>query len=437
MTSRQNNSPQPGRLFSVRRIKSNYCANHPSKGQFKSIVSFCPTTNGARQGEGVVTQRRSGSGSSVAGILFKPVPVGEREVLNEEAFQRMIAVERKRTERSRNPFLLMLLDSGNHQNGDKNGNALDRIVPALLSSTRETDVIGWYKTGATVGVIFTGLVIEDRKSILDMILARVSTTLRDNLTFEQFNQVGISFHFFPDDWDGDSSGRPSNPALYPDLSRRDSGRRSLLGIKRVMDIVVSSLVLILCSPLFLMMALAIKVSSKGPVFFRQQRVGQYGQRFTFLKFRSMHIDNDPSVHQEYVTKLIAGQAEREAPRGKGEGVYKLTNDRRVTRVGKLFRRTSLDELPQLLNVLKGEMSLVGPRPPIPYELAAYQTWHRRRMLEVKPGITGLWQVNGRNRVKFDEMVRLDLHYARSWSPWMDIDILMRTPRAVLRGDGAH
>jgi lipopolysaccharide/colanic/teichoic acid biosynthesis glycosyltransferase len=384
-----------------------------------------------------VTLRRSGIDSNLVSPPFTPVTAGEREVLNEEAFQRMIAVERKRTERSRKPFLLMLLDAGNHQGSGKNGKALDSIVPALRSSTRETDVIGWYKDRATVGVIFTGLLADDKNSILSTILTRVSTTLRDKLTFEQSNQVSISFHFFPDDWDHDISGRPSNPALYPDLSSRDNGRRSLLGIKRLMDIVGSALALIICTPLFLMMALAIKASSKGPVFFRQQRIGQYGRRFTFLKFRSMHINNDPSVHREYVTKLIAGQAEREASNGKGEGVYKLTNDRRVTRVGKFLRRTSLDELPQLLNVLEGDMSLVGPRPAIPYEVAAYDTWHRRRVLEVKPGITGSWQVNGRSRVKFDEMVRLDLQYARSWSPWMDINILMRTPAAVFRGDGAH
>ena len=151
----------------------------------------------------------------------------------------------------------------------------------------------------------------------------------------------------------------------------------------------------------------------------------------------MHVNNDPSVHKEYVTKLIAGQAEREGSNGNGKGVYKLTNDRRITPVGKFLRRTSLDELPQFLNVLRGDMSLVGPRPAIPYEVAAYETWHRRRVLEVKPGITGSWQVNGRSRVKFNEMVRLDLQYAKSWSPWMDINILMRTPRAVIRGDGAY
>ena len=183
------------------------------------------------------------------------------------------------------------------------------------------------------------------------------------------------------------------------------------------------------------------MSSKGPVFFRQRRVGQYGKPFTFLKFRSMYVDNDPGVHQEYVTQLIAGHAERNPTNGNGNGdgpgIYKLTNDSRVTRVGAFLRRTSLDELPQVLNVLRGEMSLVGPRPALPYEVAAYQTWHRRRVLEVKPGITGLWQVSGRCRVKFDEAVRLDIRYAKNWSPWLDIKILLRTPRAVWSGEGAY
>jgi lipopolysaccharide/colanic/teichoic acid biosynthesis glycosyltransferase len=136
-----------------------------------------------------------------------------------------------------------------------------------------------------------------------------------------------------------------------------------------------------------------------------------------------------------VRKLIAGEAERQVSNGNGEGVYKLTSDPRVTSVGNFLRRTSLDELPQFLNVFRGEMSLVGPRPPLPYEVGAYDLWHRRRLVEVKPGMTGLWQVTGRNRVKFDDMVRLDVTYARTWSPWLDIKILMRTPRAVL--EGAH
>ena len=123
--------------------------------------------------------------------------------------------------------------------------------------------------------------------------------------------------------------------------------------------------------------------------------------------------------------------------GTGERLYKLPMDERVTRVGKILRSTSMDELPQLINVLKGDMSLVGPRPPIPYEVAVYETWHRRRVLEAKPGITGLWQVTGRSRVKFDEMVRLDLRYSATWTPWLDIKILMQTPLAVIKGTGAY
>jgi len=137
--------------------------------------------------------------------------------------------------------------------------------------------------------------------------------------------------------------------------------------------------------------------------------------------------------------LIAGKAEKQSSQGtgNGDGVYKLTKDPRITRVGGFLRKTSLDEIPQFLNVLRGEMSLVGPRPPVPYEVESYDFWHRRRVLEAKPGITGLWQVKGRSRVKFDDMVRLDLQYARTWSPWLDVKILLQTPGAMVIGEGAH
>lgn len=357
---------------------------------------------------------------------------GDRAALSQEAFRRMIVIERKRTERSGKPFLLMLLDAGNRSESERRRKALDAMLSALQLATRETDVIGWYTDQTVVGAIFTGLVVDDKASILNTILTRVSTTLRDKLTFEQFNQVNISFHFFPDDWDEDHlSGHSNSNVLYPDLHQAGQ-KQSLLNIKRLMDVAGSLLALIVFSPLLLLIALAVKLSSSGPVFFRQQRVGQYGKCFTFLKFRSMYTNNDHSVHREYVTKMIIGDT-AEPLHGNGEKVYKITNDKRVTRVGKFLRRSSLDELPQFLNVLKGDMSLVGPRPAIPYEVASYQTWHRLRVLEVKPGITGLWQVNGRNRIKFDEMVRLDLQYAKVWSPWLDIKILIRTPGAVFKG----
>lgn len=368
-----------------------------------------------------------------ADSLFDFLSTEERVILNEESFKRMIAIERKRTERSREPFLLMLVEAENSQRPGDHAKPLDRILSAMLSSTRETDVVGWYKDRITVGVMFTGLAVEDKNGILGTILSRVSAALRDELTSEQFSQISLSFHFFPDQWDHDDSGRPSNPALYPDIFSSNHEKRSLLMIKRAMDITCSALVLVLCAPLLLFIAAMVKATSKGPVLFRQHRVGQYGRRFTFLKFRSMRVDNDPSIHREYVTKLIAGEAERVQASTNGKGVYKLANDKRITRIGMFLRKTSLDELPQFLNVLRGDMSLVGPRPPIPYELAAYQTWHRRRVLEVKPGITGLWQVTGRSRVKFDDMVRLDLRYATSWSPWLDLKILLRTPGAVIKG----
>ena len=360
----------------------------------------------------------------------RSAPGADTVVLNPESFHRIIALERKRTERSRKPFLLMLLDAT-----ARNEELLGEILPLLSASTRETDVTGWYKSPSVGGVMFTEIGNAERGAIVSTILARVNSILYKHLGVEQANQIRISTHLFPDDWDDATSQRPRNPALYPDLVGRDRARKVSSIVKRTMDIAGSALALVVLAPLFLAIAIAIKMSSAGPVLFRQKRIGQFGACFVFLKFRSMHLNNDASVHESYVRKLIAGEAERQVSNGNGEGVYKLTADPRVTSVGNFLRRTSLDELPQFLNVFKGEMSLVGPRPAIPYEVGAYDLWHRRRLVEVKPGMTGLWQVTGRNRVKFDDMVRLDVTYARTWSPWLDMKILMRTPRAVL--EGAH
>lgn len=368
---------------------------------------------------------------------FDALAAADRDIQSEAVFRRMIAIERKRTERSKQPFLLMLLEAGNQPGSKDECTALENMGTSLVASSRDTDVVGWYRDGCTVGVLFTGLGSKDKGSILSTILSRVKSMLNEDQVSTDFSQVSISFHFFPDDWDHSNSGRPSNPALYPDLVPEGRQRRSLLVVKRVIDLAGSGLALAICSPLFLMIAVAIKATSKGPVLFRQQRVGQHGACFTFLKFRSMYVNNDPRVHQKFVTELIANEGAPGPAGKKSDGVYKIKNDSRVTRVGKFLRRTSLDELPQLLNVLTGEMSLVGPRPAIPYELAAYQTWHRRRVLEAKPGITGAWQVAGRSRVKFDDMVRMDLRYAMAWSPWLDLKILLLTPLAVIRGSGAY
>jgi len=367
--------------------------------------------------------------STVSGI--------DRSVLDEESFNRAISLERKRTERSQRPFLLMLLDLGRIMVDDKHGKILDKILSSLSISIRETDVTGWQKDRAILGVIFTEIPIEGRTSIVGTMMSRVSGGLYNNLTFDQFNQITISHYVFPEEWEHDVPQRPSNPTLYPDLEKRENGRNTYSVAKRAVDILGSVFGLLLFAPVFLVVALAIKLTSKGPVFFRQQRIGQFGTPFVFLKFRSMYLDNDSTIHRKYIEQLISGRAERQPSAGNGQGVYKLTKDPRVTRVGSFLRKTSLDELPQFYNVLRGEMSLVGPRPPIPYEVEAYQMWHRRRVLEAKPGITGLWQVNGRSRVGFDEMVRLDVRYAMRRSFWLDMKILLLTPRAVIMGEGAY
>src|SRR5260221_3385897 len=208
-----------------------------------------------------------------------------------------------------------------------------------------------------------------------------------------------------------------------------------LKAKRLLDIFFTLLILPPWCLVVAVIAVLIRLDSKGPIFFRQKRVGLNGIEFEMLKFRSMHVNCDDAAHREAIKHYMNGatlNGDADA-----ENSYKLVDDPRVTRVGRIIRKTSIDELPQFINVLRGEMSLVGPRPPLPYEVEAYDLWHRRRLLEAKPGITGLWQVSGRSRVTFDEMVRLDLRYARTCSPWLDIKIPARTPGAVMFGEGAH
>lgn len=365
-----------------------------------------------------------------------PVPVRsatERDchILDESSFRRMIAVERKRTERSRQPFLLLLLDAGNCLPSDTSGKVLSHVLTALSRATRETDVTGWYKMNSVVAVMFTEISIDERGSILSTVMNRVSETLRNNLTLQNFSQIGISLHVFPEDWRQDTT--QGNPAFYPDLLNRNQAQSSARVIKRLIDVFGSAAALLFLLPVFLLVALLVKLSSRGPIFFKQQRLGQFGKTFTFLKFRSMYVNNDHKIHQAFIKKVIKGEHDGKAEGG-GKEVYKMTNDPRITRIGRFIRRTSLDELPQFINVLRGDMSLVGPRPPIAYECEEYDIWHRRRVLEVKPGITGLWQVRGRSRVRFDDMVRLDLEYARTWSLWLDIQILLKTPGALFSDD---
>lgn len=361
------------------------------------------------------------------------------DFLVERQFRRALYLERCRAERSRKLFLLVLLSNtrGDGPSADTRFiEGIKEVFAGLAASIRETDFWGWYDARSTAGIIFTEFNGTPKSVILATVSEKLDQALRAVLSGERLHEVRLSFHFFPEDWsEGD---RPlSQEMFYPNSDELERSARLSRVIKRFVDVSASLAALTLLSPLFAVIAIAIKLDSKGPVLFQQERVGQFGLCFRFLKFRSMTVESDPGVHQEYIRKFIAGEAGIEHSDAQGKKVFKIARDTRVTRIGNLLRKTSLDELPQFLNVLRGEMSLVGPRPPVPYELESYHVWHVRRIFEAKPGITGLWQVMGRSRTTFDEMVRLDLRYARTWSLWLDLKILARTPHAVFSGNGAY
>ena len=203
-------------------------------------------------------------------------------------------------------------------------------------------------------------------------------------------------------------------------------------LKRLLDIMVAGLMIVVLSPIMAIVALAIKLDSTGPVVFRQTRIGKNHRPFTFYKFRSMQHKADTTIHQQFVKQLINGNVSS----SNGNVTYKLTCDKRITKVGAFIRKTSIDELPQLFNILKGDMSLVGPRPPIAYEVAEYKDWHHRR-LAVTPGLTGLWQVRGRSLVSFDEMVAMDITYVEQRSMLLDLTLLAQTIPVVMSGRGAR
>jgi lipopolysaccharide/colanic/teichoic acid biosynthesis glycosyltransferase len=220
--------------------------------------------------------------------------------------------------------------------------------------------------------------------------------------------------------------------LTHSVAREKSESAWTATLRRSADVVVGIALILLLSPLLLIVSLAIRLDSGGPALFRQRRVGHRKREFTLFKFRSMRLDADPGGHREYVTALIQG----ETPDGGRENLYKLAVDDRITPVGRWIRRWSLDELPQLFNVVSGDMTLVGPRPAIPYEVAEYPSWYMERFA-VKPGLTGLWQVSGRSERTYEEMVRLDIEYAQSRSLLLDLSILARTPWVVVGRKGAE
>ncbi|MEO5925042.1 MAG: sugar transferase [Bryobacteraceae bacterium] len=377
------------------------------------------------------TRTRAADGGHLTPVSSDP----EAGLASELEFRRAIRRERGRTERSQSPFILMLVDAG--ALFLERPQELAGVLKAISRSTRGTDIVGWYATGSVVGVIYTEVTRTALTQQAELLLERTKEALA-SATRAYASRIGLSMHLHPDDSETIPGMGPVRTASPIDVESEFANKAVALCVKRAIDIVGSLMALVLFSPVLMAAAIAVKVSSKGPIFFLQQRVGLRGETFTFIKFRSMKTDNDPAIHKAYVEQYISknAAARKDGAGGEKKALYKIPNDPRITKVGSFLRRSSLDEFPQFYNVLKGEMSLVGPRPPIPYEVNRYDAWHKRRYLSVKPGLTGLWQVHGRSRTTFDEMVRLDLLYARTWTIWGDIKILLQTPFAVINGDGA-
>jgi lipopolysaccharide/colanic/teichoic acid biosynthesis glycosyltransferase len=399
----------------------------------------------ARGLEWTVSRVPSGSVRSSAARVTSAIPqmpialaipsvagIERRLVIDEEIFRGVLVREQKRADRFGEPFVLLLVGLPDLNPADAAA-TWHQTASIVVAATRETDVIGWVTGGRVLGVVLTEIG-ESEEAVARDIEARISRDLADKVDRASVSGLSVRLHFnVRSKTTAAEALWPADPLLFK-LSA-DEDRRSVRdGLKRALDILGSAALLLLLSPVFLAIGLLVKLKSPGPVFFRQVRVGQKAKPFTMLKFRSMNANADSKVHQQYVTEFIKSGGQS-ADTGTNQ-VFKLTSDPRITPLGHILRKTSLDELPQLWNVLRGDMSLVGPRPPLFYETEQYQPWHWRRVLDAKPGVTGLWQVAGRSRTTFDGMVRLDLRYVKNRSLWTDIKILLATPAAVFTGKGA-
>jgi lipopolysaccharide/colanic/teichoic acid biosynthesis glycosyltransferase len=339
-------------------------------------------------------------------------------------FMAAVQREKRRAERSKAPLSLVLYRVDEVFAQDPLH--IEQLVETLHRCKREIDVLG-HVSNDTIAVLCpdtddngtAGFIRKLESLVENLPVKAIAATYPDHI-FESL-----------------SKGKATEAAFEPFLVA--SGASPSAGqyrLKRSLDIVGALIALCILGPLMLIVAISIALTSPGPVIFKQPRLGKGGVPFTFYKFRSMVVNVDDRIHREYMANLIrAGHGEPPAD-GK-PATYKMKADPRVTRIGKIIRMTSIDELPQLFNVLKGDMSMVGPRPPIPYEATHYEPWHLRRILTGKPGITGLWQVEGRSRVTFSEMVRMDLRYIRDCSLSLDLKILLKTFAVVLRCDGAR
>jgi lipopolysaccharide/colanic/teichoic acid biosynthesis glycosyltransferase len=310
------------------------------------------------------------------------------------------------------------------------------VTDILRAMQGDMGTLGWFEAGRTIGLIVPEIELQDVAGVGARLRTEFDEAVARRVGRDAWLDLSLTLRTYPEPYSFvDALAELADPFLYPELPVDRRAKPGFLLLKRGMDVAFSGLLLILLSPLFALIAVLVKATSPGPALFRQVRVGHLMQPFTMYKFRTMYEAADHQVHHDYVSWFITASDQAQS-QGEKPAVFKLTTDGRITPLGRVLRRTSLDELPQLWNVLVGDMSLVGPRPPLPYELQQYKPWHRGRVLEAKPGVTGLWQVVGRSRTTFDEMVRLDLRYARTMSLGNDIKIILATPVAMITGKGA-
>jgi lipopolysaccharide/colanic/teichoic acid biosynthesis glycosyltransferase len=403
---------------------------------------------------------------------------------SEEEFVQILKLEKHRSNRTESPISHIVIDIRNLSDNSRNIPKQDYIkflknlIHLISINSRDFDV-KYLSHSLKIGILLIHTDIIGAKSFID----RISKILYDNFKssskngiFRTIDSVSIASYplnktgncrkieakpvivkniqFEKQDvykppvpketskmmmhWDFKSSLNGTialDPLFCWDIINKEQLTAVLLRVKRLIDIIGALTGIILFAPLMFLIALGVKLTSKGCILFRQVRYGYMGRSFKVLKFRTMYEKNDDTIHKEYVNKLINGNTRETNLGTKDKPLYKMKDDPRITRFGKFLRKTCLDELPQFFNVLSGSMSLVGPRPPVLYEVNNYKSWHYRRIIDVKPGITGLWQVNGRDTSSFDDMVRKDIYYVNNWSLLLDLKIILKTVKVLLSFNG--
>ena len=373
--------------------------------------------------------------------------------------EQTINIEKSRVYRTASPFTLVLFDPYKltSNNSKPTKKSIKELVKIVAQETRQTDILGWWDK-KRLAILLLDTLPEGGLILIDKLISKIQSNgfefpnspERDYFEISTFPNSGkLKRDTENNEKRKDSQGQRKggsnqNTNLLSGLKRQTHQKVITLVeckkhyelTKRIVDIFFSVILLLILAPLFLICALLIKLDSPGPAIYRQKRVGKGGACFTFLKFRTMYHNSDEKIHENHVKNLVDKKICL-SPNGRfNESSYKIVEDSRVTRFGQLLRKTSFDEAPQLINVLKGDMSLVGPRPHPLYEAELYNHWRRYR-LDVKPGITGLGQIDGRYNKAYDEVYRLDLQYVKRASLLLDLKILFRTIPAVLSSKGAY